>query len=198
VLVRVGRGSAGRVACGYHSRGREKRSPLDQSIYRCGDYQLDSANRRFTRGGQEVLLEPKVFAVLAQLLMHPGELLTRDQLLDSVWGHRYVTASALNRVIAMARRAFGDDADRPNFIQTVHGAGYRYVGPIETVISVAAQARAHFGPPAPARLPARLQSLIGRERELARIRDMLEHGRALTIVGTGGMGKTQCAIMLLI
>jgi predicted ATPase/DNA-binding winged helix-turn-helix (wHTH) protein len=168
---------------------------LDQSIYRCGDCQLDSANRRFTRGGQEVLLEPKVFAVLAQLLMRPGELLTRDQLLDAVWGHRYVTASALNRVIAMARRAFGDDADRPNFIQTVHGAGYRYVGPIETAISVPAEARARFGPPAPARLPARLQSFIGRERELARIGDMLEQGRALTIVGTGGMGKTQCAIV---
>ena len=127
--------------------------------------------------------------------MRPGELLTRDRLLDSVWGHRYVTASALNRVIAMARRAFGDDADRPKFIQTVHGAGYRFVGPIETAISVAAEARARFGPPAPARLPARLQSFIGRERELARIGDMLEQGRALTIVGTGGMGKTQCAIV---
>jgi predicted ATPase/DNA-binding winged helix-turn-helix (wHTH) protein len=167
---------------------------LDQIIYRCGDCQLDSGNRRFTRGGQELVLEPKVFAVLVQLLMQPGELLTRDQLLDSVWGHRYVTASTLNRVIALARRAFADDADRPKFIQTVHGAGYRYVGPIENAIPVSAEPRARFGPPAAARLPARLQTLIGREHELARINDTLGGGRALTVVGTGGMGKTQCAI----
>jgi predicted ATPase/DNA-binding winged helix-turn-helix (wHTH) protein len=168
---------------------------LDQAIYRCGHCQLDSANRRFTRGGQELLLEPKVFAVLVQLLMRPGELLTRDQLLDAVWGHRYVTASTLNRVIALARRAFADDADRPKFIQTVHGAGYRYVGPIENSIPISTEPRARFGPPTAARLPARLQTLIGREHELTRINDMLGDGRALTVIGTGGMGKTQCAIV---
>jgi predicted ATPase/DNA-binding winged helix-turn-helix (wHTH) protein len=167
---------------------------LDQAIYRCGDCQLDSANRRFTRGGQEILLEPKVFAVLAQLLMRPGELLTRDQLLDSVWGHRYVSASTLNRVIALARRAFADDADRPKYIQTLHGAGYRYVGPIENAMSAPTQPRARFGPPPSARLPARLQTLIGREHDLAQIDTLLCDGRSLTILGTGGMGKTQCAL----
>ena len=91
---------------------------MDQSIYRCGACELDTRNRRFTRGGEEILLEPKVFAVLLQLLMQPGELLTRDQLLDAVWGHRFVTASTLNRVITLARRAFADDPDRPKFIQT--------------------------------------------------------------------------------
>jgi predicted ATPase/DNA-binding winged helix-turn-helix (wHTH) protein len=167
---------------------------LDPIIYRCGDCQLDSGNRRFTRGGQEIVLEPKVFAVLVQLLRQPGELLSRDQLLDSVWGHRYVTRSTLNRVIALARRAFADDADRPKFIQTVHGAGYRYIGPFENATPVFAEPRARFGPPAAARIPARLQTLIGREQELARIGDTLGSGRSLTIVGTGGMGKTQCAI----
>lgn len=167
---------------------------MDQSIYRCGACELDTRNRRFTRGGEEIDLEPKVFAVLLQLLMQPGDLLTRDQLLDAVWGHRFVTASTLNRVIALARRAFADDPDRPKFIQTVYGAGYRYVGPIERTVSAPTEPRARFGPPPSARLPARLQSLIGREHELAQIDAQLRDGRALTLLGTGGMGKTQCAL----
>jgi non-specific serine/threonine protein kinase len=167
---------------------------LDQVIYRCGDCQLDAANRRFTRDGQEYALEPKVFAVLVQLVMRPGELLTREALLDAVWGHQYVTPSTLNRVISLARRALSDDGDGPKLIQTVHGAGYRYVGPIEPVVSGAAEPRARFGPPPSARLPARLQTLIGREHELRQISDLLSGGRSLTMLGTGGMGKTQCAL----
>ena len=81
---------------------------MDQVIYRCGECELDTANRTFRRGKMLHALEPKVFAVLVQLIGRPGELLTRDQLLDAVWGHRYVTPSTLNRVIALARRPVAD------------------------------------------------------------------------------------------
>src|SRR5271170_5693960 len=121
--------------------------PLDQVVYRCGDFELDTANRIFRKDGTEYTLEPKVFAVLTQLVMRPGELLTREQLLDAVWGHRYVTPSTLNRVIALARRALGDDADVPRFIQTVYGAGYCYIGPIEKTAPAPDVARARFSPP---------------------------------------------------
>jgi predicted ATPase/DNA-binding winged helix-turn-helix (wHTH) protein len=142
----------------------------------------------------EYALEPKVFAVLTQLVMRPGELVTRDQLLDAVWGHRYVTPSTLNRVIALARRSLADDAEEPRFIQTVHGSGYRYVGPVEKTATTPAEPRARFAPPASVRLPAPLHALIGRGRELSQIDAMLNGGRSLTILGTGGMGKTQCAL----
>jgi hypothetical protein len=105
-------------------------------------------------------------------------------------GHRYVTPSTLSRVVALARRAFGDDADEPHYIQTVHGVGYRYVGPIERPSELSVD----FAPPARMRLPARVEALIGRERELAQLTDMLTHHRAVTVLGTGGMGKTQCAL----
>src|SRR6266850_8427472 len=166
---------------------------LDHVVYHCGDCELDTANRIFRKRGTEYILEPKVFAVLVQLATRPGELLTRDQLLDAVWGHRYVTPSTLNRVISLARRALSDDADGPQLIQTVHGAGYRYVGPTEEVMS-STEPRARFGPPPAARLPERLQELIGRTQELAQIDTLLRGGRALTILGAGGMGKTQCAL----
>ena len=167
---------------------------LDKVVYRCGDCSLDSENRRFTRAGKEYPLEPKVFAVLIQLVMRAGELVTRNQLLDTVWGHRYVTPSTLNRVITLARRALVDAAEGPEFIQTIRGAGYRYVGPIDMAVSAAGEPLARFGPPPSARLPARLQTLIGREHELAQIDAQLRDGRSLTVLGTGGMGKTQCAL----
>jgi predicted ATPase/DNA-binding winged helix-turn-helix (wHTH) protein len=166
---------------------------LDQIVYRFGGCTLDSANRRFTRDGHDYDLEPKVFAVLIQLIARPAELVTRDELLDAVWGHRYVTSSTLNRVISLARRALADDADRSNLIQTVHGAGYRYAGPVEQA-EASPEPRAKFGPPSSVRLPARLQALIGREHELTQIDALLRDGRSLTILGTGGMGKTQCAL----
>jgi predicted ATPase/DNA-binding winged helix-turn-helix (wHTH) protein len=166
---------------------------LDQVIYRCGECELDVANRTFRRGETHHALEPKVFAVLVQLISRPGELLTRDQLLDAVWGHRYVTPSTLNRVITLARRALTDDAEAPAFILTVHGAGYRYVGPVERTVA-APEPRVRFGPPLSIRLPARLHTLIGRESELSQIDAILASGRSLTVLGTGGMGKTQCAL----
>ncbi len=165
---------------------------MDQVVYRCGECELDTANRSFKRNETLHPLEPKVFAVLVQLISRPNELVTREQLLDAVWGHRYVTYSTLNRVIGLARRALADDADAPNFIHTVHGAGYRYVGPVERVL--AAEPRARFAPPAAVRLPAPLGTLIGREAELKQIDDLLQSGRSLTLLGTGGMGKTQCAL----
>ena len=59
---------------------------MNPVVYRCGDCELDTANRIFRKGGTEYALEPKVFAVVLQLLSRPGELVTRDQLLDRIWG----------------------------------------------------------------------------------------------------------------
>ena len=136
---------------------------MDQVIYRCGDCELDSANRRFTRDGKEYALEPKVFAVLVQLVKRPGELLTREELLDAVWGHQYVTPSTLNRVISLARRALSDDAEGPKLIQTVHGSGYRYIGPIDAAASGAGGAERALWT-APVRAPPRPTSNTHRPR----------------------------------
>ena len=162
--------------------------------YRCGDFRVDLSNRRFLHHGREVALEPRVFAVIAQLLQRSNELVTRNELLDAVWGHRYVTPSTLNRLIALARRAFGDDVSEPRYIQTVHGAGYRYVGPVTRSDAETVNVRARFEPPFAARLPARIEALIGREAELTKLMGLLEKNRAVTVLGAGGMGKTRCAL----
>ena len=163
--------------------------------YRCGEFRIDAANRRFTRAGVEVPLEPRVFAVILQLLARANALVTRNELLDAVWGHRYVTPSTLNRIIALARRAFGDDTAEPRYIVTVHGAGYRYTGPCERE-QPGAERAVRFAPPPAARLPARVDALIGREQQFEALGALVGAHRAVTVLGPGGIGKTQFALEL--
>jgi predicted ATPase/DNA-binding winged helix-turn-helix (wHTH) protein len=167
---------------------------VDVVIYECGDLRVDPANRRLTRGGTEVPVEPKAFAVLLVLIARAGHLVTRDELLDAVWGHRHSTPATLNRAVALLRRAVDDDADRPRFIHTVHGSGYRFIAAVERVAVPRADLAAHFGPPSTFKLPAKLQPLIGRDRELGKLCAMLSEHRAVTVIGPGGIGKTQCAL----
>jgi DNA-binding winged helix-turn-helix (wHTH) protein len=138
----------------WQSEARSMRRPakrratrLDDTIYQCGNCQLDTNNRRFIRDGKDVVLEPRVFAALVQLVSRPGKLVRREQWLDAVRGHCYVTASTLNRVIVLARRALLDDPAAPKFIQTIHGSGYRYVGPYDETRGAPAEAMARFAPP---------------------------------------------------
>ena len=189
--------SASRLTFVQKSPSREAQGRgVNKVVYRSGDLRVDPANRRLIRGDKEIALEPKAFSVLLVLLERAGELVTRDQLLDAVWGHRHITPATLNRVMTLLRRAFDDDADHPRFIHTVHGAGYRFVGAVERVAVPRGEFRAHFEPPPIAQLPAKLEPLIGRDRELAQLCAMLSEHRAVTVIGPGGMGKTQCALEL--
>ncbi|HEX4508705.1 MAG TPA: winged helix-turn-helix domain-containing protein, partial [Burkholderiaceae bacterium] len=155
---------------------------------------VDPANRRLTRGERELPLEPKAFAVLTVLLERADQLVTRDELLDAVWGHRYVTPATLNRAMTLLRRVFDDDADQPRAIRTVHGAGYRYIGDVRRIEPARDEESAPVILPWQFQLPAKLERLVGRAEELRRLGEMLASHRAVTIVGAGGMGKTQCAL----
>lgn len=94
------------------------------------DVVIDFAGRRLSRAGAEQALEPKAFAVLALLAGSPGQVFTRDEILDAVWSHRHVTPSVLNRIMSLLRQALGEDAQHPRLLHTVHGIGYRFDLPV--------------------------------------------------------------------
>ena len=71
---------------------------------------IDVAGRRLLRDGAEQALEPKAFAVLALLAAAPGRVVTREEILDAVWGHRHVTPGVLNRIVTLVRQPLGEDA----------------------------------------------------------------------------------------
>lgn len=99
--------------------------------YRFGDVVVDADAHTLERGGQPQSLEPKAFAVLLELLRRAGSLVSREQLLDAVWGHRHVTPGVLTRAIAQLRTALDDDPHHPRCIQTQHALGYRFIARIE-------------------------------------------------------------------
>lgn len=101
-----------------------------QHPYEFDGFRLDPVGHELRRAGVPIALEPKAFDVLGELVAHAGVLRSRDELLDAVWGHRHVTPGVLNRSIAQLRRALGDDANHPRYIQTVHAVGYRFIAPV--------------------------------------------------------------------
>jgi DNA-binding response OmpR family regulator len=97
-----------------------------------GDIALDRRARRAFLGSKELSLTPKAVALLEYLMTHPDELLSRDRLLDAVWGWDYpVGTRTVDTRIAELRRALGDDPAEPRYIETVPGQGYRFVADVE-------------------------------------------------------------------
>jgi DNA-binding winged helix-turn-helix (wHTH) protein len=90
-------------------------------------FELDEADARLARAGEPVALAPKPFAVLCALASKPDKLVTKNELLDAVWGHRFVTESVLKSAISEVRAALGDDPKQPRYIETVSRRGYRFI-----------------------------------------------------------------------
>ncbi|MBF6023239.1 winged helix-turn-helix domain-containing protein [Lysobacter niastensis] len=90
------------------------------------DFVLDLSGRRLLRAGELQPLEPKAFAVLSLLAASPGQVFSREEILDAVWGHRHVTPGVLNRIMTLLRHALGEDAHTARYLHTVHGYGYRF------------------------------------------------------------------------
>ncbi|HEV7123701.1 MAG TPA: winged helix-turn-helix domain-containing protein [Rhodanobacter sp.] len=90
-----------------------------------GTVEIDTLGHRLLVDGQEVGLERKAFAVLLLLAREPGRVLSRDEILDVVWGHAHVTPAVLSRIIAVLRHALGESGDESHYLHTVHGIGFR-------------------------------------------------------------------------
>jgi DNA-binding response OmpR family regulator len=116
-------------------RAQAGRLPLaSASRLVCGGLSLDRRSRRAFLDAAELHLTPKAIALLEYMMTHPDELLTRSRLLDTIWGWDYPTGTrTVDTRIAELRRALHEDASRPQYIETVPGQGYRFVGHVEVV-----------------------------------------------------------------
>ena len=91
------------------------------------DLIIDTARRRVTKDDEEVVLTPLEFEILAALARQPGVVLSRDDLMDRVWGYRdYAGGRVVDSHVARIRRKLGDDAAEPSYVRTVHGVGYAF------------------------------------------------------------------------
>jgi len=106
---------------------RTRTAPGPEEPLRFGPLEIDAAGRRVTSGGEEVHLTQREFDLLHFLARHPGQVFTRDQLMDRVWQFAFYTdASTVTVHIRRLRAKIEPDPEHPRFIQTVWGVGYRF------------------------------------------------------------------------
>ena len=102
-------------------------------MYRFDDFLADPETWRLTRDGQEIHLEPVVLKLLIYLIANRNRLVTRDELMNTVWGDTVISESALTKAVARLRKALSDDSATPRYLETVRTQGYRFVATVEEV-----------------------------------------------------------------
>lgn len=173
---------------------------LTDSEWTFGSYVLRESQRRLERDGKPVRLGSRSFDILLQLLRRAGEVVSKDELLASVWAGIVVEEASVRVHMSTLRKALAeaDSADDPReWISSIPLKGYRFTGQVsrQTALPAAAPATAAlhtadpFAPP-----PLRLTQLIGREADAERLVQALQQRRLVTVVGLGGIGKTSLAI----
>jgi len=103
-------------------------SPLPE-VYRFSDVEVNIRSNEVLRSGTPIELSAKEFALLAYFISHPAETLSRDRLLDAVWGYdNYPNTRTVDTHIVHLRQKLELNPEEPRFILTVHGSGYKFVG----------------------------------------------------------------------
>ena len=124
-------------------------------VFRFGDHVLDIQRRELRRGAEPVALEPQVFDLLVYLLRNRGRVVSKDDLIDAVWGGRIVSNSTLTSRLNAARKAVDDTGASQRVIRTVPRRGVRFIGEVSEESDPAADAEAapvNVEPPTAARL----------------------------------------------
>jgi TolB-like protein/DNA-binding winged helix-turn-helix (wHTH) protein/Flp pilus assembly protein TadD len=142
-----------------------------------GDWEVDPALNELRRGGEAVRLEPKAIEVLCHLAERPGEVVGREALLSAIWPGVVVGDDALTQAIIKLRRALGDDAHAPRYIETISKRGYRLIAAVGQ-------------PPAAApAAPAGHRASVGGRMKLAVAAAVILSGVAVAVLVTGVAGR---------
>jgi len=102
-------------------------------VFRFRDMEVREREFSLVKAGEVLPVEPKAFRVLLMLLRNPQKLISKEELLNAVWGDTAVSENSLTRSIALLRRLLGDDARNPRYIETVATVGYRLVCTVEAL-----------------------------------------------------------------
>ena len=165
---------------------------LVRMVYELGPFRLDPEARVLTRDGVATSLGARGVAVLTVLVSQAHEYVQKTAIIDAAWPDVVVEDANLAVQISAIRRALASVPGGEGWVETLARRGYRFVGPV-------AEIKGSRSLPSPVgrertNLPQSLQSFIGRERELAELKQLLPRTRLLTLTGTGGIGKTRLAL----
>jgi TolB-like protein len=108
--------------------------------FRFGDFEIDAARQELRQAGAPVHIEPQVFDLLVYLVQHRDRIVSKDELIETIWHGRAISEAALSSRISAARRALGDNGNDQTLIRTLHKRGFRFVGEVDAGSAPAAVA----------------------------------------------------------
>jgi len=160
------------------------------------DVRVDPANACLWRGPQQIKLPPKAFALLRYLAEHRGRVVSKEELLQAVWPEVVVSEAALTTCVREVRKALGEAARAPRYLETVHRRGYRFIAPLTANPQPVPRPRSKVQSPHSA-LGTRHSAitLVGREAELEQLHNWIEKSlngerQMVFVTGEAGIGKT--------
>lgn len=164
-------------------------------MLRFGQVVLNEEARELHLAGEARHLEPQAFDLLGYLVANRHRVVSKEELLEEVWGDQFVSESALTTRIKEIRRAVGDDGRTQGVIKNVRGRGYRFVAAVSASSEAPLDSRSDVALQAGVVLPA-MPRLLGRDRDLVDALGALSESAVVSLLGPGGVGKTSLAIAI--
>jgi len=171
-------------------------TPAFERALNFGRFSLDPARKLLLEEGRAVRLGSRALALLVALVERAGDVVSHDDLIARVWPRTVVEESSLRVHMSALRKALGDGVGDVRYIASLPGRGYRFeMAVIEARTDTAPASAPDVATPgvSASSTPARLTGIVGREQVLDALAGKLHQRRFVTIVGTGGIGKTTVA-----
>jgi WD40 repeat protein/DNA-binding winged helix-turn-helix (wHTH) protein len=159
--------------------------------YYVGEWLVEPEQSRLVRGSETTKLDPKAVQVLSFLAKHPDEVVTKEQIIASVWDGAFVSDEVLTTAIWGLRKALGDDAKEPLYIQTIPRRGYRLIAPVERATAESSRKWEPSPYPGLASFSQRdAEYFFGREEEVEALWKKIHERNLLGLIGPSGAGKS--------
>src|SRR5882762_517984 len=159
-----------------------------------GPFELSSKERLLRREGEVLPLGSRALDILIYLAGRPGDVISKQELIDHVWPDVTVEEGSIRVHIAAIRKALGDGQFGNRYIANIKGRGYSFVGNVVSRAGGTESGNARLRQQG--RLPLRPITMIGREMVVSEVRDKLREARFVTLLGPGGIGKTTIALAI--
>lgn len=150
------------------------------------EFELDTVKRLLLKSGQPVAIKPKAFDLLTVLVKKSGQVLSKNELLETVWENQFVEENNLSVHIFALRKIFGEKKDEHQFIVTIPGKGYKFIAGETSLTKTPEPSTKNIDDD---------ETLIGRAADIAEIKNLLrlQNKCLVTLTGAGGSGKTRLA-----